>query len=105
MCVWDGIHYYALNSHSNGGDPPLLYRAFLVLWLVYSSYHQQIRDKMQHSYQRYILDSTMGLISSPNSNVVFSHDNSMAISGALEEVAVWNIKLGSKVRVGAFPDG
>lgn len=47
----------------------------------------------------------MGLISSPNSNVVFSHDNSMAISGALEEVAVWNIKLGSKVRVGAFPDG
>lgn len=52
---------------------------------------------MQHSYQRYTLDSTLGLIASPNANVAFSHDGTMAVSGALEEVAVWNIKLGTKV--------
>ena len=59
---------------------------------------------MQHSYQRYILDSTMGLITSPNSNVVYSHDHSMAISGTLEEVSVWNIKLGAKVLARGFCD-
>ena len=52
---------------------------------------------MQHSYQRYILDSTLGVISSPNANVVFSHDGTLAISGALESLSVWNIKLGTKV--------
>lgn len=57
---------------------------------------------MQHSYQRYILDSTLGVITSPNSNVVFSHDATLAISGALEELSVWNIKLGTKVRVLIF---
>ena len=54
---------------------------------------------MQHSYQRYTLDSTLGLITSPNANVVLSHDGTMAISGALEELAVWNIKLGTKVEI------
>lgn len=46
----------------------------------------------------------MGLITSPNSNVVYSHDHSMAISGTLEEVSVWNIKLGSKVLARGFCD-
>lgn len=52
---------------------------------------------MQHSYQRYILDSTLGVISSPNANVAFSHDGTLAVSGALESLSVWNIKLGTKV--------
>ena len=54
---------------------------------------------MQHSYQRYTLDSTLGLITSPNANVVLSHDGTMAVSGTLEELAVWNIKLGTKVEI------
>lgn len=48
------------------------------------------------------MDSTLGVITSPNSNVVFSHDATLAISGALEELSVWNIKLGTKVRVFIF---
>lgn len=52
---------------------------------------------MQHSYQRYVLDSTLGVISSPNANVVFSHDGTLAISGTLEVVSVWNLKLGTRV--------
>ena len=57
---------------------------------------------MQHSYQRYILDSTLGVITSPTCNVVFSHDNSLAVSGCLEELGVWNIKLGTKVSDRSF---
>lgn len=53
---------------------------------------------MQHSYQRYTLDSTLGLITSPNANVVLSHDGTMAISGALEELGSLEYQTGNEGR-------
>lgn len=70
-----------------------------LLWLVLNASFCICSNPMQHSYQRYTYDSTLGLITSPNANVLFSHDGTLAISGALEELYVWNIKLGSKVEV------
>ena len=50
------------------------------------------------SYQRYVPAAAFGVIASPTCNVVLDAEGSCAIVGALEEVAVWHIKRGVKVR-------
>ncbi len=54
---------------------------------------------MVKSYQRYVPSAAFGVIASPTCNVVLDAEGGSVIVGALEEVAVWHIKRGVKVRM------
>lgn len=57
---------------------------------------------MGKSYLRYRLESTTGVIVSPECNPVFASKN-LAITGALENIHLWNITHGVRVRTLAYP--
>lgn len=46
---------------------------------------------------RFELDRTLGLICSANCNTVYASKGKFAISGALEDVYVWNVRTGELV--------
>ena len=49
---------------------------------------------MSHTYLRYSLRDTFGVITSPESNAVLTSHGKLAVAGALEDIVVWNIKQG-----------
>lgn len=53
---------------------------------------------MVKAYLRYEFSGAFGVITS-NSNVVFDSAGKCLLTAALESVAVWNLKQGSKVRL------
>lgn len=48
-------------------------------------------------YLRYGLKKTIGVIASAPSNVVFDPTGKCAITGALEQVVMWNVRRGTDV--------
>jgi hypothetical protein len=54
---------------------------------------------MVQTYLKFIKEANLGLISSFKSNVTYLHsdNNLLAIVPALENISVWNLKLGEKV--------
>lgn len=54
--------------------------------------------EMNTTYLRYELSKTFGVITSPQSNAVYDSTGNLAISAALHEVAVWNLRQCSLVR-------
>ncbi len=54
--------------------------------------------RMPKTYLRYVLDRTVGLISSPLSNVAVDATGAYACTGALEDVGVWMLKTGRQVQ-------
>ena len=54
---------------------------------------------MNKTYLRYELSETFGVIASPQSNAVYDSTGNLAISAALHEVAVWNLRQCSLVRI------
>ncbi|CAM9484346.1 unnamed protein product, partial [Discosporangium mesarthrocarpum] len=59
---------------------------------------------MNKTYLRYELSDTFGVIASPQSNAVFDSSGNLAISAALHDVAVWNLRQGSLIRL-LSPEG
>lgn len=55
-------------------------------------------SEMNKTYLRYELSETFGVVASPQSNVVYDSTGNLAISAALHEVAVWNLRQCSLVR-------
>lgn len=53
---------------------------------------------MNKTYLRYELSDTFGVVASPQSNVVYDTTGNLAISAALHDVAVWNLRQCSLVR-------
>ncbi|DBA00189.1 TPA: hypothetical protein N0F65_007814 [Lagenidium giganteum] len=53
---------------------------------------------MVKSYLRYERDSSFGVISSVEGNVIYDATGRYAIAPALKDVVVWNVRQGSKVR-------
>ncbi|CAM9911372.1 unnamed protein product, partial [Phaeothamnion confervicola] len=51
------------------------------------------------TYLRYVLKDTFGVIASTQSNAIFDDTGNLAITAALQDVAVWNLRQGSLVRV------
>ena len=49
---------------------------------------------MSHTYLRYSLRDTFGVITSPESNAVLTSHGKLAVAGALEDIVIWNIKQG-----------
>ncbi|CAM9221880.1 unnamed protein product, partial [Choristocarpus tenellus] len=72
-------------------------------WTPYTTQRIQLLT-MNKTYLRYELTDTFGVISSPQSNAVFDSSGQLAISAALHEVAVWNLRQGTLVRV-LSPEG
>lgn len=60
---------------------------------------------MNKTYLRYELSDTFGVVASPQSNVVYDSTGNLAISAALHEVAVWNLRQCSLVRYGSAEGG
>eukprot|EP00903_Cladosiphon_okamuranus_P011942 g11216.t1 len=54
---------------------------------------------MNKTYLRYELSETFGIVASPQSNAVYDSTGNLAISAALHEVAVWNLRQCSLVRL------
>lgn len=54
--------------------------------------------EMNKTYLRYELSETFGVVASPQSNVVYDSTGNLAISAALHDVAVWNLRQCSLVR-------
>lgn len=52
---------------------------------------------MIKSYYRYSPDKTVGVITSPECNVVFDYTGKLAFTGALQNVGVWNIRQANQV--------
>lgn len=48
--------------------------------------------EMNKTYLRYELSETFGLVASPQSNAVYDSTGNLAISPALHDVAVWNLR-------------
>lgn len=53
---------------------------------------------MNKTYLRYELSETFGIVASPQSNAVYDSTGNLAISAALHDVAVWNLRQCSLVR-------
>ncbi|KAH9114418.1 hypothetical protein AeMF1_011499 [Aphanomyces euteiches] len=51
------------------------------------------------SYLRYTVESSFGVICSPNARCIYDLTGQLAICGALKNVLVWNIRTGAQVRV------
>ncbi|KAG5188489.1 WD40-repeat-containing domain protein [Tribonema minus] len=51
------------------------------------------------TYLRYVLHDTFGVIASTQSNAVFDKTGNLAITAALQEVAVWNLRQGTLLRM------
>lgn len=49
---------------------------------------------MSHTYLRYSLRDTFGVITSPESNAVLTSHGKLAVAGALEDIVIWNLKQG-----------
>ena len=54
---------------------------------------------MVKAYLRYEQVDCFGVVASSNSNVVYDHNGKLVITAALENVIVWNPKLGTAVRL------
>ncbi|CAM9797563.1 unnamed protein product [Sphacelaria rigidula] len=54
---------------------------------------------MNKTYLRYELSHTFGLVASPQSNAIYDKTGNLAISAALHDVAVWNLRQCSLVRL------
>ncbi|CAM9454408.1 unnamed protein product [Scytosiphon promiscuus] len=54
---------------------------------------------MNKTYLRYELSETFGIVASPQSNAVYDSTGNLAISAALHDVAVWNLRQCSLVRL------
>lgn len=54
--------------------------------------------RMNKTYLRYELSETFGVVASPQSNAVYDSTGNLAISAALHDVAVWNLRQCSLVR-------
>jgi U3 small nucleolar RNA-associated protein 12 len=52
---------------------------------------------MVKAYLRYEALSTFGVIASTQSNIIYDHTGKIAITPALEEVVLWDLKKGSQV--------
>eukprot|EP00941_MAST-03F_sp_MAST-3F-sp1_P004557 g4557.t1 len=57
------------------------------------------------TYLRYSLKNTFGVISSSTGNILTSHDGSLAIVPALQDVIVWNLKTEQRVHKLSSEDG
>ena len=53
---------------------------------------------MSKTYLRYVLAETFGVIASTASNAVFEATGGLAITAALQNVALWNLRQGTCVR-------
>ena len=53
---------------------------------------------MVKAYLRYEPLATFGVIASTQSNIVYDHTGKVAITPALEEVILWDLKKGTEVR-------
>jgi U3 small nucleolar RNA-associated protein 12 len=54
---------------------------------------------MVKAYLRYEQVDCFGVVVSPNANVVYDHTGKLVLTAALENVVVWNPKLGTAVRM------
>jgi len=52
---------------------------------------------MMKSYLRFEPKATFGIISSPQCNVVYDFTGNLAITGAVQDVNVWNLRQASQV--------
>jgi hypothetical protein len=59
----------------------------------------EIHASMVKAYLRYEHSGVFGVISS-NSNVLYDATGKQVITGALENIALWNVRQGTQVRVG-----
>lgn len=59
---------------------------------------------MVKAYLRYELAGSWGVIASPASNTVFDRSGRHLLTGALENVAVWNLKQASLVSDDCTPE-
>lgn len=75
--------------------PALLPWAYLLLFRASSC----ACTEMNKTYLRYELSETFGVVASPQSNAVFDSTGNLAISAALHDVAVWNLRQCSLVRM------
>ena len=53
-------------------------------------------------YLRYEPTLTFGVISSGNGNAIYDSEGKLALTPALEDVVIWNIKQGIQVRIPFF---
>lgn len=53
---------------------------------------------MNKTYLRYELSDTFGIVAAPQSNAIYDSTGDLAISAALHDVAVWNLRQCSLVR-------
>lgn len=54
------------------------------------------------SYYRYVPAQTIGVINSPDSNVVYDFTGKLAFTGSVQTVGVWNLRQASQVRALAY---
>ncbi len=54
------------------------------------------------SYYRYVPGQTIGVINSPDSNVVYDFTGKLAFTGGVQTVGVWNLRQASQVRALAY---
>lgn len=59
---------------------------------------------MNKTYLRYELSETFGVVASPQSNAVYDSTGNLAISAALHDVAVWNLRQCSLVSMLQYID-
>lgn len=52
---------------------------------------------MVKAYQRYTPRTIFGVVASGNSNIIYDADGKYAISPALEDISVWDLKKGELV--------
>jgi hypothetical protein len=53
---------------------------------------------MVKAYQRYTPRITFGVVASGNSNIIYDAEGKYAVSPALEDVSIWDLKKGELVR-------
>lgn len=52
---------------------------------------------MMKSYLRYAPSKTIGVIASPQCNVIYDDSGNLAITGSVQDVNVWNLRQSNQV--------
>ena len=60
---------------------------------------------MPKTYLRYVLDRTVGVIATPQSNVAVDSTGTYACTACLEDVGVWMVKTGRQVCIAVLARG
>ena len=58
---------------------------------------------MVKAYQRYTPRTIFGVIASGNSNIIYDAEGKYAVSPALEDISVWDLKKGELVCQWCYP--